>query len=338
LLPVNGLLVLTHMHSALNRILLCLAAAIVLVDTAWLLLGNFAVDWHPYGFVSLLMAPLLAGAVYYDRLRSEPAMSAMLGCAAFLIVFAAAASLASYLLATISGPRIDGLLAEADRIIGFHWPSLMAFAAEYPLFNGMLALVYLSVMPQMLLLLLWLGARDQLEDLYGLAFSMAYGAIITLTIWTAFPSFGAFSVFILPHDVASKLNLIAGFDYAHDLVEMLESGPGLISPRDLRGLVGFPSYHTLQAVVLTWYARGTLLRWPLIALNSAVLIAIPLHGGHHIVDIIGGLFVGVIAILMARMTLAAVDRSASTAAIVSRRLLLGDILASKFREPSAEIR
>ena len=193
----------------------------------------------------------------------------------------------------------------------------------------MLALVYLSVMPQMLLLLLWLGARDQLEDLYSLAFSMAYGAIITLAIWTAFPSFGAFSVFILPDDVASKLNLIAGFDYAHDLVEMLESGPGLISPRDLRGLVGFPSYHTLQALVLTWYARRTLLRWPLIALNSAVLIAIPLHGSHHFVHIIGGLFVGVVAILMARMTLAAVDRSASTAAIVSRGLLLGDTTGSR---------
>ncbi len=267
------------------------------------------------------MAPLLAGAVYYDRLRSEPAMSAMLGCAAFLLVFAAAASLASYLLLTISGPRIDGLLAEADHIIGFHWPSLMAFAADYPLCNGMLGLVYLSVMPQMILLLLWLGARNQLEDLYGLALSMAYGAIITLAIWTAFPSFGAFSVYILPDSVAAKLNLIAGFDYAHDLVEMLKSGPGLISPRDLRGLVGFPSYHTLQAIVLTWYARGTLLRWPLIALNSVVLIAIPLHGGHHVVDIIGGFFVAFIAILMAQMTLSAVNRSTSTPAIVSRRFL-----------------
>ena len=189
----------------------------------------------------------------------------------------------------------------------------------------MLALVYLSVMPQMTLLLLWLGAPAQLEDLYGFTLSMAYGAIITLAIWTPFPSFGAFSVYILPDDVASKLNLIAGFDYAHDLVEMLKSGPGLISPRDLRGLVGFPSYHTLQAVLLTWYARGTLLRWPFIALNSAVLIAIPLHGGHHVVDIIGGFFVGVVAILIAQMTLAAVNRSTLTPAFSSRRLLLGDI-------------
>ena len=65
--------------------------------------------------------------------------------------------------------------------------------------------------------------------------------------------------------------------------------------------------------MLTPYARWILLRWPLIALNSAVLIAIPLHVGHHIVDIISGLFVGVVAILIAQMTLAVVDRSASTA-------------------------
>ena len=110
-------------------------------------------------------------------------------------------------------------------------------------------------MPQMVLLLLWLGARGNLEDLYGLALSLAYGAIITLAIWTSFPSFGAFPIFSLPDDVAARLNLVAGFDYVHDLLQMLENGSGFISPGELRGLIRFPSYHTLQALVLTWYAR-----------------------------------------------------------------------------------
>jgi hypothetical protein len=54
----------------------------------------------------------------------------MLGCAAFMIVFAAGASLASYLLVTIAGPRIDGLLAEADAVVGFNWPSTIAPAGR----------------------------------------------------------------------------------------------------------------------------------------------------------------------------------------------------------------
>ena len=180
----------------------------------------------------------------------------------------------------------------------------------------MLGLAYLSAMPQMVLLLLWLGARGDLEDLYGLALALAFGAIITLAVWTPFPSFGAFSVFSLPDEVATKLNLVAGFDYAHDLVLMLESGPGLISPGELRGIIGFPSYHTLQALVLTWYARrSTVLRWPVLALNIAVLIAIPIHGGHHLIDILGGFFVAVVAIMMAQATIAAAGRSAPADAL-----------------------
>ena len=47
-----------------------------------------------------------------------------------MIVFAAGASLASYLLVTIAGPRIDGLLAETDAVVGFNWPSTIAAAGR----------------------------------------------------------------------------------------------------------------------------------------------------------------------------------------------------------------
>jgi PAP2 superfamily protein len=305
------------MHRTLNRVLFAVGSAVVLIDAGWLLLGHFAIDWQRYKILLVLALPLVGGAVYYERSRSEPALSAMLACAAFMIVFAAGASLASYLLITVAGPRIDGVLAEADAAIGFHWSPVMAFAADNPLFNRILGLAYVSVMPQTVLLLLWLGARGDLEDLYGLVLAVAYGAVITLAVWTPFPSFGAFSVFSLPDDVASRLNLVAGFDYAHDLLQMLQSGPGFISPSELRGIIGFPSYHTLQAVVLTWYARrNPVLRWPVLAVNAAVLVAIPIHGGHHLVDLLGGLFVAAVAIVMARVTVAAAARLAPAEAVV----------------------
>lgn len=296
------------MHRKLNRFLLVFGAAVVLVDAGWLLLGDFAIDWRRYQILFGLALPLVAGAAYYSRSRLEPALSAMLACSAFMIVFAAAASLASYLLITVAGPRIDGLLAEADAAIGFHWSAAMAFAADHPLLNRILGLAYMSVMPQTVVLVLSLGARGNLEDLYGLVLALAYGAIVTLAVWTPFPSFGAFSVFSLPDDIASRLNLVAGFDYAHDLLQMLKDGPGFISPGELRGIIGFPSYHTLQAVVLAWYARRSVLRWPALGLNAAVLMAIPIHGGHHIVDLLGGLVVAALAIVMARATIAVAAR------------------------------
>jgi hypothetical protein len=105
---------------------------------------GFEIDWPRYGLLPILGLPLLAGAAYYDRQRSEPTLSAMLACAAFFIVFTAGASLASYLLITVAGPRIDALLAQADGAMGFHWPSMMTLAAAYPLLSKLLGLAYLQ--------------------------------------------------------------------------------------------------------------------------------------------------------------------------------------------------
>jgi hypothetical protein len=61
--------------------------------------------------------------------------------------------------------------------------------------------------------------------------------------------------------------------------------------------------------------RSTVLRWPVLALNVAVLIAIPIHGGHHLIDMLGGFFVAVVAIVMAQTTIAVAGRSAPAEAL-----------------------
>ncbi len=81
---------------------------------------------------------------------------------------------------------------------------------------------------------------------------------------------------------------------------LLKNGPGHISPAELRGIVGFPSYHTVQALVLIWYGwRVVYVRWAALLLNIVVLIATPIQGGHHLIDMVGGAVVAVAAIALA---------------------------------------
>ena len=302
------------MFRTLNRVLFGLGAAFVAVDALWLLFGHFQIDLDAYGLLALLVVPLIAASAWYGRRRHEDGISAALAVTAFLVVFPAGAGLMSYLLITIAGPRIDGLLTSVDMALGFHWPALMAWAGDHPLLNALLQAAYMSVMPQTLLLILLLGFGKKLDDLYGLALALCFGAMLTLAIWTAFPSLGAFSVFTLPPQVASKLHLIMGFDYAKVQIDMLKNGPGFISPKELRGLVGFPSYHTLQALVLAWYARHLpWWRWMALALNAAVLVAVPIQGGHHLVDMAGGVAVTLIAAMLARAVLDWAKRPAPAA-------------------------
>ena len=88
--------------------------------------------------------------------------------------------------------------------------------------------------------------------------------------------------------------------YAQDLVRLLKDGPGLISPRDAKGLIGFPSYHATMALLAIWYLRDVkILRWPVLMLNLAVLLATPVQGGHHAIDVLAAFPVAALAIFLA---------------------------------------
>ncbi len=55
---------------------------------------------------------------------------------------------------------------------------------------------------------------------------------------------------------------------------LLAHGPNLISPRDAKGLIGFPSYHAVLALLVVWYARDMKgLRWVVAVLDALVLVA-----------------------------------------------------------------
>ena len=299
------------MQAILNRVLLAMSVAIILLDSIWLNVGHFSCDSQAYILPFFLVLPLCVVSYFYGTVRRDDVLNAVLACSAFLIVFPAGCGLLSYLLVTVAGTRIDMQLAAIDRTIGFSWPSLMAFVSDYPTANAFLKAAYLSVMPQTVVLIFALGFGKQLAELYRFSLALTIGAIITLCLWTIAPSFGAFSVYTLPNQVTEKLGLVLGLDYGHDLVQMLKTGPGLISPRDLRGIVGFPSYHTLQALVLMWYARSVpMLRWPAIALNTLVLVAIPIQGGHHLIDMFGGTAVALLSIWLAAHVVSVAEKRA----------------------------
>lgn len=287
-------------QARLNRLLVVIAGAVILLDALWIAFGHFAIDAAAYLLLALAVPACVAASFYYSRVRNEPAFGAIFAATAFLIAFPAACCLLSYLALTIAGPRIDAQLAVIDRSIGVSWPAIMAFAANHPLLTAVLSAAYQSIIPQTLVLVLLLGWRRNEASLYGLCLAIAIGATVTIAVWTAFPGFGAYSVYHLSPAVAAKLNLVENVDYGQQLNDLLKNGPGFISPRDLRGLIGFPSYHTVQAIVLAWYAREIpYVRWGSLQLNALMIAATPIHGGHHVVDIAGGALVAVAAIAAA---------------------------------------
>ena len=66
---------------------------------------------------------------------------------------------------------------------------------------------------------------------------------------------------------------------------------------ELRGLVSAPSFHTAAGVLYiatAWRIRQ--LRWPVLGLNAAMLIATPVEGTHYLADMLLGALVAAVAL------------------------------------------
>lgn len=288
------------MISSLQRILFIIAASLIAVDLVWAIAGGFQIDVMAYARLGLLSIGLVGAGIFYQIRRAEPRIAAMLVGAAFLCSFSAAASALNYFLLTAHGPRIDAALVAADRALGFNWVDAMTAMADYPLFNRVLFFAYNIVLPEIALMTVILGWSGNAEKTYRFCTAVAVGALIAIFIWALIPSVGTQALFTLPPDVAAKLNLAVDADYGATLNQLLRDGPGYISPSEVRGLIAFPSYHGVLALIVTWYARSVpRLFWPLAVINALVLVATPIHGGHHLVDVLAAFPVTALALLLA---------------------------------------
>jgi membrane-associated phospholipid phosphatase len=293
----------------LPQILFAIVGISSSVDVAWAWVSNFQLDVPAY--MLLAVAGLAFGlcGLFYARVRMDEKASAMLFGTSFLILFTASFSVMNYFLLTVAGPRIDRSLAAIDRMMGVDWPALMRLAEAHPTTNLMLFASYNSMLLQAAVLINCLGLWGRSADVYKLCLSVAIGAGVSILAWTLTPSFGAFVVYGVP-DAGANFPVMADNGYAQELLDLLKNGPGYITPYKVKGLIGFPSFHTALAVLLAYYGwKLWFLRWPFLVLNLLVVVSTPIQGGHHLVDVLAGIAVGGLALSLTELIAARLNSS-----------------------------
>ena len=72
----------------------------------------------------------------------------------------------------------------------------------------------------------------------------------------------------------------------------------------LAGLITFPSFHSVSALLFVWASwPARRLRAPMVAINLTMLAATPIEGSHYLVDVIGGAMVALLSVLSLRLWL-----------------------------------
>jgi membrane-associated phospholipid phosphatase len=192
-----------------------------------------------------------------------------------------------------AAPLADTALITADRALGFDWSVWTARIDAHPAARLFLAVVYVSILPQLLGSFVYFAFIGRVRRSRELAVITLVALIPTAAALLVAPALGPFVDFGMPDRavyLASLQSLRAGA-----LVHTV--GPG-------DGMVCFPSFHTVWALALIYVHRGNGWITAVIAtLNAVLIISVLSEGGHYLVDLLAGIVVAMAAISVTRWTM-----------------------------------
>jgi hypothetical protein len=250
-------------------------SVLALVDVASCrLLGLSFVNWWPFLASSGGIAAL--GLVYGLTGRSAKIASMANGVLLWM-VFSLLAAILTYAAAALGGPLYDKEFVAADAALGFDWLAWYDFVAGHPALHLPLMIAYDSLLPQILLSVVWFSFVGWEHRSTELLTNASLSVLLTTALFHLFPSLGPCA------GVAPFGNL-----YVDELVSLRSGSLASVDVMHLKGLFAFPSYHAVLAILFAYAHRGSRQFIPVALLNALMLVSLPSEGGHALVDVLAG--------------------------------------------------
>jgi membrane-associated phospholipid phosphatase len=207
-----------------------------------------------------------------------------------LVLFTNAVSILSFILTGILPlPRWDEALANADQALGLDWLGMYRWLTRHPAIEAGAHAVYVSLGPETLILFFALELLGHHNQARAFLLWFMVSVIAALGIGALTPAAGAFVYYHLP--VASSTGYVAQWaDLRNGALRTIDSLAN-------QGLVVFPSFHTVLALLCAYAARPLrILKIPLLVLNLLIILSSPAMGGHYFIDIIAGIVLAALTI------------------------------------------
>jgi hypothetical protein len=238
----------------------------------------------------------LAGSVYYRRVRSERCLAVVMVATGFILAYAATTGVLTYPAAAIGAPTRDELFMAFEREIGIDWPAFVNDMTRLRPVNAILALAYLSSLPQIAFTILALGFADRHERLAAYLSLLLATLICAIILFAFLPLSGPIASYGVSEDIRARIVVDAN-SFHSDFHALRQGRFTSFDLAKMEGIVTFPSFHCVLAVLTAWALAP--MRWIGIAaiiLNAIVVISTVPEGDHYVADIPAGLAIAFLAI------------------------------------------
>ncbi len=237
----------------------------------------------------ILIFPLAVGFFYGYSGRNRRLSDAG-NYAALWVAFSIAGAIFTYLAATLGMPLRDAEFVAIDAAMGFHWLAWSRFIAAHRAIQLPLFIAYFTFLPQIVGSILYFAHSEQTGRNAELIWIAIVSLILTTIISALLPAVGPYVHFygMQTDDIVALMSLRA-------------HGARSFVINSLKGIITFPSFHTVLAIAFIYVHRPPSRSFvPLAILNGLMLIAIPSEGHHYLIDMISGAVVAAVCIAIVR--------------------------------------
>ena len=240
-----------------------------------------------------ILVVLLPLPVYWHKKGNEDRREAAL-VLLWTVVLAAILRFPLLIGARLRMPLRDVAFAGLDRSLGVNVPAVMEWAARCGRAGTLLSKSYALLLPLLLLAIVLpaLAGRRKASQEFLVANCVAFA--IAVPLFVLFPAVGPWAIYHFsarPDQQQCESLLLA----------LRSSNTFLAMPGQDAGIMCFPSFHVIWAVLAThalWGFRR--LRVPVSILATLISVSTMTTGWHYFVDVLGGLVVAEVSILTAR--------------------------------------
>lgn len=234
----------------------------------------------------LVIATMLATAAVFCA-NNRPRTALVIECIGLAIAVAATVPGLTTMIVALDMPYRDAELLAWDKALGFDWEAIVLWVRDYPALSIVMSHCYSSILWQPMLLIPCLAFSDP-ERLRRIMGASTVALLVTVVVFAFYPAETGYVH--LGYKRSEFPHLLANTSWGvHAILEAVRGGSRQLS---LEGLVTFPSYHAVVAVLFAYGWRAVpVVRWPMIMLNFVMLIACVPIGSHYVVDVLAGIVI-----------------------------------------------
>jgi membrane-associated phospholipid phosphatase len=248
----------------------------------------------------LVMAVLALDVLsqFAPQTRTVRAVQVLLYGVLFLAITCFCGVLTAYATQRLAFPLQDQFFESADRALGVNWLEIIQWVDHHAVIQAILNFAYSTMPAQIALPVVVLAFSDRVNEVRRYLLSFVIALTITTIVAALFPA--ASQITHVDKLIFDLLRFPGGTPLDH-LASLRSAGPIAIGGDRLGGILAFPSFHAVVAVLTPLTLRGY--HWlfvPLLILDAAMLCSTVTEGAHYASDTLGGCVVAFAAYFLAK--------------------------------------